>query len=84
MRKFKKIYRNQGRYQRGGFRRETQKDNTFVCFEFQRPGHFKAECPGLQKLKEKEKRKGTFSPKKKKTYVTFIWGDSSDEEDGDD
>lgn len=71
VRKFKKFYRNQGRYPRGGFRREAQKVSMYSCmfFECQRPGHFKADCPSLQKLKEKEKRKERFSPKKKNAYV---------------
>nr|KYP54685.1 hypothetical protein KK1_000880 [Cajanus cajan]KYP54689.1 hypothetical protein KK1_000884 [Cajanus cajan]KYP54693.1 hypothetical protein KK1_000889 [Cajanus cajan] len=36
-----------------------------ICFECKKPGHYKTECPELEKEKEKEKKKMTFHKKKK-------------------
>ena len=45
-----------------------------MCFECNKPGHFKAECPSLQRSKGKDKRKA---------LVSSIWVNSSDEEASD-
>ena len=45
-----------------------------MCFECKKPGHFKAECPSLQRSKGKDKRKA---------FVSSISVNSSDEEASD-
>ena len=85
VRKFKRFFKRKGRFNRAGSsfsKKENEKDKAPVCFECKKPGHFKAECPSLQRIKDKGKGKERYSGKKK-AYVSSIWGDSSDEETSD-
>ena len=70
VRKFKKFFKRKGRFQKG--ESSYKKEKAHVCFECKKPGHFKAECPSLQRYKEKDK---------KKAFVGSIWGDSSEDEE---
>ena len=76
VRKFRKFIRKKGSYQRGDSsqRKGYKKEKVPVCFECNKPGHFKAECPSLQRSKGKDKRKA---------LVSSIWVNSSDEEASD-
>ena len=76
VRRFRKFYK---KGQSSSFKKNTSggtnlKKESIVCFECNKPGHFKSECPQIQK----EKNKAKFP--KKKAYISSIWGDSSDEE----
>ena len=53
VRRFKKFFKRKGRFQRGEF--SYKKEMAPVFFESKKPGHFKAECPSLQRFKEKDK-----------------------------
>ena len=72
VRKFKKLFRKKGGFQKGDS--SHKKERAPVCFECKKPGHFKAECPSLQRSKGKDKRKA---------FVSSIWVNSSDEEASD-
>ena len=76
VRKFRKFFRKKGGFQKGesSHKKDYKKERTPVCFECKKPGHFKAECPSLQRAKGKDKRKA---------FVSSIWVNSSDEEDSD-
>ena len=82
VRRFKKFYKkDQGfkKFQKGSSSYESKKP--VICYECEKPGHIKAECPQLNN-KDKEKKK--FSKYKKKAYVSSIWGNDSSDEDEDD
>ena len=68
VRKFRKFFRKKGGFQKG--ESSHKKERAPVCFECKKPGHFKAECPSLQRVKGKDKRKAS---------VSSIWVNSSDE-----
>lgn len=56
-----------------------------MCFECKKFGHFIADSPSLQRLKEKEKKKEErIQGKKKKACISFIWGDSLNDEASED
>ena len=76
VRKFKKFFRKKGDLQKGesSHKKDYKKERAPVCFECKKPGHFKAECPSLQRAKGKDKRKA---------FVSSIWVNSSDEETSD-
>ena len=72
VRRFKKFFKKKGRFQKG--ESSYKKEKAPICFECKKPGHFKAECPSLQRFKQKDKRK---------VYMSSIWVNSSDEEASD-
>ena len=72
VKRFKKFFKKKGGFQRG--ESSYKKERAPVCFECKKPGHFKAECPSLQRFKGKDKRKA---------FVSSIWVNSSDEEASD-
>ena len=72
VRRCKKFFKKKGRFQKG--ESSYKKEKALVCFECKKPGHFKAECPSLQRFKEKDKRKA---------FMSSIWINSSDEEASD-
>ena len=76
VRKFRKFFKKKGGLQKGDSsqRKGYKKERALVCFECKKPGHFKAECPSLQRSKGKDKRKA---------FVSSIWVNSSDEEASD-
>ena len=76
VRKFKKFFRKKGGFLKGesSHKKDYKKERTPVCFECKKPGHFKAECPSLQRAKGKDKRKA---------FVSSIWVNSSHEEASD-
>ena len=59
VRKFRKFFKKKGGFQKGDSsqRKGSKKERAPVCFECKKPGHFKAECPSLQRSKGKDKRK---------------------------
>ena len=73
VRKFRKFFKKKGGFQKGDSsqRKGYKKERATVCFECKKPGHFKAECPSLQRSKGKDKRKA---------FVSSIWVNSSDNE----
>ena len=75
-RRFKKFFKKKGGFQKGesSHKKDYKKERAPVCFECKKPGHFKAECPSLQRVKGKDKRKA---------FVSSIWVNSSDEETND-
>jgi len=78
VRRFRRMYKrdqNTRRFQKGGSSKEV------ICFECNKPGHMRADCPQLA-VRNTDKKK--FRPiKKKKAYVSGIWGDSSSEEESE-
>ena len=53
VRRFKKFFKRKGRFQKG--ESSYPKGKAPVCFECKKRGHFKAECPSLQRYKEDRK-----------------------------
>ena len=82
VRRFKRFFKRKGRFQKGGsnYKKDISKEKAPVCFECKKPGHFKAECPSLQRYKEKDIKKEKYGDKKK-AFVGSIWGDSSEDEE---
>ncbi|XP_028798693.1 uncharacterized protein LOC114754113 [Neltuma alba] len=82
IKRFKKFYKSRARKKFQTKRRISTSQNEskepIICFECKKPGHIKAECPQLSKMKDREKKKERF---KKKAFVMSIWGDSSSEEE---
>ncbi|KAI9105209.1 hypothetical protein K1719_022738 [Acacia pycnantha] len=79
VRRFKRFYKkDQGykRFNKGSSSMEAK--NPIICYECEKPGHIKSECP---QLKNNDKGKKKFNKFKKKAYVSAIWGDSSSDED---
>ena len=76
VRKFRKFFKKKEGFQKGesSHKKGYKKERAPVCFECKKPGHFKAECPSLQRSKGKDKRKA---------FVSSIWVNSSDEEASD-
>ncbi|RDY14805.1 hypothetical protein CR513_00057, partial [Mucuna pruriens] len=50
------------------YTKETKDKTQVVCYECKKPGHFKSECPNLEKEEEKEEK--TFIKKKKRLMAT--------------
>ena len=76
-RKIQAMWKKKGGMRRKHFGRRSPKDRTetkdkspIICYECKKPGHIKAECPSLNK--EKEKRR--FFPKKKRGLMA-TWED---------
>ena len=71
VRKFRKFFRKKGGFQKGDSsqRKGYKKEKAPVCLECKKPGHFKAECPSLQRSKGKDKRKAFVSSDRKSTRL---------------
>ncbi|XP_028799505.1 uncharacterized protein LOC114754829 [Neltuma alba] len=89
IRRFKKFYKNRAGRRFQSKHKATISQNEpkepIICNEFKKPGHIKADCPQLSRMKDKDKKKQEEKFRKKKAFMTSIWGESSsEEEDSDD
>ncbi|KAH1069198.1 hypothetical protein GYH30_006691 [Glycine max] len=54
--------------------RKDKENSSIICYECKKPGHFKSECPNLEKSKDKKK----YYKSKEKKGLMSTWEDLDD------